>query len=114
MDLSIISETRSFLEATGLPMPIEDWRIIFKETVLATKSFLTNTPPAVMQLPVIHDSQEAMRYNLSRACDGNPQDDRDPGVIGAEDGKRVTNTYLGDAHGRRDDPLWFLLPQRHN
>ena len=71
--LQIIEEAKSFLEVTGLPMPQdkEEWRLMFKEmgSFLATKSFLTNTPPPVMQLPVadIHDSKEAMRYRA--ICD---------------------------------------------
>ena len=66
-------EASSFLTALGLDKPTDkdEWRRVLREmgSFLATKTFLTNCPAPVMEMPVapVHDSKEAMRFRA--ICD---------------------------------------------
>jgi hypothetical protein len=66
--LAIKREVRTFVQELGikeLPSDIDAWRHLYKEIgkFLAAQSFLTHTPPCVMELPPadFHDSKSHMR-----------------------------------------------------
>ena len=71
-----MAKMRAQPPALGLDKPTdkEEWRRVLREmgTFLATKTFLTNCPAPVMEMPVapVHDSKEAMRFRA--ICDEHP------------------------------------------
>ena len=69
----IRKEAKAFVQLHGLekPQSKEDWATLFREMgrFLATKTFMTNCPAPVMEMPIqpIHDSKEALRFRA--VCD---------------------------------------------
>ena len=69
----IRKEAKAFVQLHGLEklQSKEDWATLFREMgrFLATKTFMTNCPAPVMEMPIqpIHDSKEALRFRA--VCD---------------------------------------------
>ena len=69
----IRKEAKAFVQLHGLEklQSKEDWATLFRDMgrFLATKTFMTNCPAPVMEMPIqpIHDSKEALRFRA--VCD---------------------------------------------